>query len=312
MKLHRPYTLKEIATIINAKYIGPDDFPVLGINEIHMVEPGDITFVNVEKYYKTALGSEATIILIDKEVECPEGKALLMSDDPFRDYTVLCKHFCPTPVPANPVYHKGNNVTIGQNTIIHPGVVISDNVSIGDNCIIYPNVVIYHDTIIGDNVIIHANTTIGGDAFYFSSFKKMHSCGRTIIKDWVEIGSNCAIDRGVSGDTIIGTETKLDNHVHIAHDVQIGARCILAAKVVIAGVTKLEDNVILWGQVGVIKNVVLGKGAVVLSGSGVSKSLEGGKTYFGSPAKESRRAWREMAAVGQLPEFIQEIRKGKE
>lgn len=312
MKLHRQYTLKEIAALINAKYIGSDDFAVLGINEIHMVEPGDITFVNVEKYYKTALTSDATIILIDKEVECPEGKALLMSDDPFRDYTVLCKHFCPTPIPVNPVYHKGHNVTIGQNTIIHPGVVISDNVTIGDNCIIYPNVVIYNDTIIGNDVIIHANTTIGSDAFYFSNFKKMHTCGRTLIHDGVEIGSGCCIDRGVSGDTIIGKETKLDNHVHVAHDVQIGSRCILAAHVVIAGVTKLEDNVILWGQVGVIKNVVLGQGAVVLSGSGVSKSIEGGKTYFGSPAKESRRAWREMAAVGQLPEFIQEMRKGKE
>lgn len=308
MKLPRKHTLKEIATLINARHIGADDFPVTGVNEIHMVEAGDITFVNVEKYYKKALSSAATIVLIDKEVDCPDGKALLVSDDPFRDYTFLCKHFCPTPVPQVKAYHTGNNVTIGKNTIIHPGVVISDNVTIGDNCIIYPNVVIYHDTIIGNNVNIHANASIGGDAFYYSSFKKMHSCGRTIIHDGVEIGTGTTIDRGVSGDTIIGSETKIDSQVHIGHDTHVGSRCIFASQVGIAGVSKVEDNVILWGKVGVTKEVVIGKGAVVLAASGVGKSLEGGKTYFGSPCKESRRTWREMVAVGELPDLIDKIR----
>lgn len=309
MKLPRKHTLQEVAQMINARFVGPDDFAVTGINEIHMVEAGDITFVNVEKYYKKALTSAATIILINKDVECPEGKALLISDDPFRDYTFLCKHFSPTPVPQTKAYHTGNNVAIGNNTIIHPGVVISDNVTIGDNCIIYPNVVIYHDTVIGNNVIIHGNATIGGDAFYYSSFKKMHSCGRTILHDGVEIGSGTTIDRGVSGDTIIGSETKIDSQVHIGHDTQIGSRCILAAQVAIAGVSKVEDNVILWGKVGVTKEVVIGKGAVVLASSGVSKSLEGGKVYFGVPAKENRRILREMAAMGQLPELLDKLYK---
>jgi UDP-3-O-[3-hydroxymyristoyl] glucosamine N-acyltransferase len=309
MKLPRQHTLKEIAHMIDARYVGPDDFAVLGINEIHMVEAGDITFVNVEKYYKKALGSAATIVLIDKEVECPAGKALLISNDPFRDYTILCKHFAPTPVPLVKAYHVGNNVLIGENTIIHPGVVISDNVTIGDNCIIYPNVVIYHDTIIGNNVIIHANTSIGGDAFYYSSFKKMHSCGRTLIHDGVEIGTGTTIDRGVSGDTIIGSETKIDSQVHIGHDTQVGSRCIFAAQVAIAGVSKVEDNVILWGKVGVNKEITIGKGAVVLASSGVGKNLEGGKTYFGSPCKESRKTWREMVAVGELPDILDKLRK---
>lgn len=309
MKLPRKHTLQEVAQMINARFVGPDNFAITGINEIHMVEAGDITFVNVEKYYKKALTSAATIILINKDVECPEGKALLISDDPFRDYTFLCKHFSPTPTPQTKAYHTGNNVTIGQNTIIHPGVVISDNVTIGDNCIIYPNVVIYHDTVIGNDVIIHGNATIGGDAFYYSSFKKMHSCGRTILHDGVEIGSGTTIDRGVSGDTIIGSETKIDSQVHIGHDTQIGSRCILAAQVAIAGVSKVEDNVVLWGKVGVNKEVVIGKGAVVLASSGVSKSLEGGKVYFGVPAKENRRMLREMAAMGQLPEMLDKLHK---
>ncbi|HYG15039.1 MAG TPA: UDP-3-O-(3-hydroxymyristoyl)glucosamine N-acyltransferase [Bacteroidia bacterium] len=309
MKFPRRYTLGEVAQLINARYVGPEDFAVTGINEIHMVEPGDITFVNIEKYYKKALGSAATTVLIDKEVECPPGKTLLISDDPFRDYTLLCKHFSPTPKPQLTNFAKGSNVLIGENTIIHPGVVISDNVKIGDNCIIYPNVVLYHDTEIGNNVIIHANTTIGSDAFYYSSFNKMHSCGRTIIHDDVEIGAGCTIDRGVSGDTIIGRQTKLDNQVHIGHDTQVGERCIFASQVGIAGVTKIEDNVILWGKVGVNKEVVIGKGAVVLAMSGVSKSLEGGKLYFGAPAKENRRSLREMAAIGELPELMNKLRK---
>lgn len=309
MKLPRKHTLQEIATLINAQYVGANDFAITGVNEIHMVEAGDITFVNVEKYYKKALGSAATTVIIDKEVECPEGKTLLVSDDPFRDYTFLCKHFCPTPVPQVKAYHVGKNVSIGENTIIHPGVAISDNVNIGNNCIIYPNVVIYHDTVIGDDVIIHANTSIGGDAFYYSNYQKMHSCGRTILHDGVEIGTGCTIDRGVSGDTVIGKETKIDSQVHIGHDTQVGSRCIFASQVGIAGVSKIEDNVILWGKVGVTKEITIGKGAVVLASSGVGKDLEPGKTYFGAPCKESRKTWREMVAVGELPDLMDKLRK---
>lgn len=311
MKLPRTHALKEIAGLINARYVGPDDFPVTGINEIHMVEPGDITFVNIEKYYKKALTSAATIVLIDKEVDCPEGKALLISDDPFRDYTALCKHFRPTPMPRNAVFHTGENVSIGEGTVIHHGVVISDNVSIGSNCIIYPNTVIYNDTVIGNNVIIQANCSIGGDAFYYSNFKKMHTCGRTIIHDDVEIGTGTTIDRGVSGDTVIGRSTKIDSQVHIGHDTQVGERCIFASQVGIAGVCVIEDNVILWGKVGVSKEVVIRKGAVVYAMSGVGKELEAGKTYFGTFARESRRAMKEMGAVSQLPELLEELRAGK-
>jgi len=309
MKLSRAHSLKEIADLIKSRFVGPENFDVLGLNEIHMVEPGDITFVNVEKYYDKALNSAATIVLIDKEVEQPEGKALLISDDPFRDYTFLAKYFRPTPVPVNSRYEMGADVSIGEGTLIHHGVVIGNNVTIGANCIIYPNTVIYDDTVIGDNVIIHANNTIGSDAFYYSNFQKMHSCGRCIIHDWVEIGAGCTIDRGVSGDTVIGAHTKFDNQVHIGHDTVIGKHCIFAAQVGIAGVTKVEDRVILWGKVGVTKEVVIGEGAVVLATSGVAKSLEPGKVYFGAPARENRKVLREMAALGQLPDLIRKMNK---
>lgn len=308
MKFKKTYTLKEISDLINARFVGDESFAVSGLNEIHMVEPGDITFVNVEKYYQKALTSAATTILIDKEVDCPEGKTLLISEDPFRDYTFLAKYFRPTPIPKNINFHQGENVEIGEGTLIHPGVIIGNNVKIGSNVILYPNVVIYDDTEIGNNVIIHANTTIGGDAFYYSNFQKMHSCGRCIIHDWVEIGSSSTIDRGVSGDTVIGAYTKLDNQVHIGHDTIIGKNCILAAQVGIAGVTKLEDRVVLWGKVGVNKEVVIGEGAMVLAASGVSKSLESGKVYFGTPARENRKVLREMVALGKLPDLIHLIK----
>ncbi|MDX5319836.1 MAG: UDP-3-O-(3-hydroxymyristoyl)glucosamine N-acyltransferase [Bacteroidota bacterium] len=309
MKFPRNYSLQELAQLIQAKLVGPSDFVVSGLNEIHMVESGDLTFVNVEKYYNKALGSAATTILIDKEVECPEGKTLLISDDPFRDYTFLAKYFRPTPIPVNSRYDVGEDSVIGEGTLIHHGVVIGNQVKIGKNCIIYPNVVIYDHTEIGDNVIIHSNSSIGSDAFYYSNFQKMHTCGRAILKDWVEIGANCSIDRGVSGDTVIGAYTKFDNQVHIGHDTVVGERCIFAAQVGVAGVTKIEDRVVLWGKVGVTKDIVIGEGAMVMATSGVSKSLEPGKVYFGSPAKENRKILREMAALGRLPDLMDELRK---
>ncbi len=304
MKLERTYTLQEIAGIIHAQFIGDAAFPVTGINEIHRVVPGDITFVDHPKYYDKALHSAATIIIINKTVDCPEGKALLLSDDPFRDYNFLTKYFSPSRHPLKPQYAIGQDSHIGEGTVIYDGVVIGNNCSIGKHCIIYPNVVLYDNTVLGDHVIIHANTTLGGDAFYFKKrpdyYEKMHSCGRTVIHDWVEIGCNCTIDRGVSADTIIGEGTKLDNLIQIGHDTVIGKRCLIASQAGIAGVATIEDEVIIWGQVGISKDLTIGKGAVILAKSGIGKSMEGGKVYFGAPAKENRKALRELATLSRL------------
>lgn len=304
MKLKQPLSLQEISNLLKARSLGPENILVSGINEIHMVEPGDLTFVDHPKYYDKALNSKATTILINKEVMVPEGKNLIISDDPFRDYNFLTKYFAPIPHPIDGKYSVGKNTKIGNGCIIYPGVVICDNVSIDDNSILYPNVVIYPETQIGKHVIIHAGSVIGSDAFYYKKrtdhYEKMHSCGGTHLADWVEIGSNCSIDRGVSGITRIGQGTKLDNQVHIGHDTVIGKNCIIAAQTGIAGVTTLEDDVILWGQVGVTKDITIGKGAIVSAKSGVSKSLEGGKSYFGVPAREFRKAYKELAALAKL------------
>ena len=301
MRFPQPYTLKQIATIINAKYIGDDDFSVLGMNEIHVVQPGDIVFVDHPKYYDKALQSKATIVLINKEVECPEGKALLISDDPFRDFNNLTDFFKPFVKASSLV---APTAVIGKNTIIQPGAFIGNNVKIGKNCLIHSNVSVYDDCVIGDNVTIHAGTVLGADAFYYKKrpegFDKLKSGGRVVIEDSVDLGALCTIDRGVTGDTTIKKGTKIDNQVHIGHDTVVGEKCLIASQTGIAGCVVIEDEVTIWGQVGMTSGITIGKKAVILAQSGVSKSLEGNQTYFGYPAGEAREKYREMSALKQL------------
>ena len=301
MKFPKPFRLSELALLLNAKPVGDSDFPVTGMNEIHMVETGDLTFVDHPKYYTKALNSKATTILINKEVPCPEGKALLISEKPFDDYVSLVLRFRPF---EKAVAAISASAEIGEGTIIQPGAFVGNHVRIGHNCIIHANASIYDHTVIGNNVIIHSGAVLGADAYYFQrrpeGWKKLESCGRVVIEDDVEIGAATTIDRGVSGDTTISYGTKLDNHIQIGHDTFIGRNCLIGAHCAIAGVTNIEDDVILWARVSVNKDLVIGKKAVVLALSGVDKSLEGGKTYWGVPADDPRKKWRELAVLRQL------------
>src|SRR5690606_11769363 len=163
MTFNKPQTLHTIAEIIGARMVGDADFPVLGTNEIHRVEPGEIVFVNHPKYYDKALESAATVILIDKEVPCPPGKALLVSDDPFRDFNKINTHFTRI-YNFTDVLH---DIEVGEGTTIHPSAVLGNEIKIGKNCLIFPHVVIGDRTVIGDNVIIQSGTVLGGDAFYY-------------------------------------------------------------------------------------------------------------------------------------------------
>lgn len=309
MKFNRTHSLKEISEIISCKYVGDENFPILGMNEIHVVEEGDIVFVDHPKYYDKALQSRATIVLINKEVECPEGKALLISDDPFRDFNKLTKHFNPFR-PANSAI--ADSAQIGEGTIIQPNCFIGNNVVIGKNCLIHANVTIYDDTIIGDNVIIHSGTILGADAFYYKKrpegFDQLISGGRVVIQNNVGIGANCTIDRGVTGDTTIGEGTKMDNMIQVGHDTVIGKKCLIASQVGIAGCVVIEDEVTLWGQVGVTSGIRIGAKAVVLGQTGVTKSIEGGKTYFGTPIEESREKLKELAHLKKIPELLEKLK----
>ena len=312
MKFPTPVSADWIAEFISAKISGKKDSFALGINEIHKVKEGDIVFVDHPKYYDACLNSAATFIIINAEKDVPEGKTLFIVDDPFEAYLKITGHFRPF-TPSTKMI--SDSAKIGKDTVIMPNVFIGNNVEIGDNCIIHPNVSIYDYTIIGNEVEIHSGTTIGSDAFYFNTkknreawFKKMKSCGNVIIHDKVEIGANCTIDRGVSDSTIIGMGTKMDNLIHIGHDVEIGKNCLLAAQVGIAGGTILKDGVTLWGQVGVSKTLTIGENAVIMAQSGVPSDVEGNKTYWGTPIQESYSKRRELVLIKRLPEIWEKIK----
>ena len=309
MKFPAPIKLAEIAELIHADTDGDAEILVTGMNEIHMVEAGDLTFVDHPKYYDKALHSKATTIIINKVVECPEGKALLICEKPFDAYISLVTRFRPF---ERAVAAISPTASIGEGTVIQPGAFIGNHVSIGKHCLIHANASIYDHTLIGDHVIIHSGTVIGADAYYFQKrpegYKKLESCGRVVIEDYVEIGALCSIDKGVSGDTIISKGTKFDNHVQVGHDTYIGKNCLIGSFCAIAGVTRIEDDVILWANVLVNKDLVIGKGAIVLAGAGTEKSLEGGKTYWGIPAIEARKKWREVAALKQLPDILSKLK----
>jgi len=309
MKFPKVHSLLEIANLLNCEFIGDQNFPVAGMNEIHVVEAGDIVFVDHPKYYDKALQSAATIVLINKKVDCPEGKALLISDDPFRDFNILTKHFRPFQFSNVAI---ASSARIGEGTVIQPNSFVGNHVTIGKNCLIHSNVSIYDHTVIGDNVIIHAGTILGADAFYYKKrpegFDQLISGGRVVIEDNVGIGALCTIDKGVTGDTTVGEGTKIDNQVHIGHDSVIGKKCLIASQTGIAGCVIIEDEVTLWGQVGTTSGITIGAKAVVMGQTGVTKSVEGGKSYFGTPIEESREKLKQLANIKKIPEILNKLK----
>lgn len=312
MKLNAPVSVQWLSTLTNTEIIGNQQLEITGVNEIHQVEKGDIVFVDHPKYYSTCLNSDACCIIInDKTVTIPEGKALLYCEDPFEAYLKIVQHFKPIVATTKLI---SEDAVIGEGTIIMPNTFIGPNVKMGKNCIIYPNVSILADTIIGDDVIIQANTVIGSDAFYYNTkknrqdwYKKLLSCGRVIVEDKVEIGAGCTIDRGVSGDTIIGRGCKLDNMIHVGHDTQIEPNCLFAAGVAIAGGVKIKQGVTLWGQVGVTKTITIGENVTVLGHSGVTGSLEANKVYMGFPAEEASIVKRQYVWIRRIPELWKKV-----
>jgi len=311
MKFPNPVTVQWIAELINATITGNQEGMATGINEIHKVETGDLVFVDHPKYYDKCINSAASFIIINKEMEVPAGKALLVVEHPFDAYCKIVHHFRPFE-PCNNLH--SDTAVIGEGSFVYPNVFIGNHVSIGKNCLIHPNVTIMDHCIIGDNVVIQAGTVIGSNAFYYNTkknrevwYKKMPDCGRVVIEDDVEIGAGCTIDRGVSADTIIGKGTKLDNMIHIGHDTVIGKNCLIAAQVGIAGAATLEDGVTLWGQVGVSKTLTIGANAVVFAQSGVGGDLEGNKVYFGSPVQDAKTKQRELVWVKRIPELWEKV-----
>jgi len=309
MDFPQPLHVADIAKIIEAKIKGNQEATAIGLNELHVVRSGDVTFVDHPKYYNKVLNSAATIIIINKEIEPPENKSLLIHAAPFDAFNQLILKFRPFQQSDSAI---SKTAKIGNNTFIQPGAFIGNNVVIGDNCIIHSNASIYDHTIIGDNVIIHSNSVIGGDGFYFQKreegYVKFQSGGRVIIEDNVEIGACCSIDKGVTGDTVIGKGTKMDNQCQVGHDTRIGRNCLIGAYAAIAGVTTIEDDVILWARVAISKDIIIKKGAVLLSTTGADKDIEGNKVYMGAPAIEVRKYWKQYLALKELPEFMKKFK----
>jgi UDP-3-O-[3-hydroxymyristoyl] glucosamine N-acyltransferase len=315
MKFATPVKIETIASLINAKLVGNSNADALGINEIHKVEVGDLVFVDHPKYYDTCLNSAATFIIINKEVEVPQGKSILITEAPFDAYCKIVEQYRP--------FEKANELVntnkIGEGTYIYPGAFVGNNVSIGSNCIIYPNVTIMDNCSIGNNVIIQSGTVIGSDAFYYNTkknrdmwYKKMPSCGSVVIEDDVEIGAGCMIDRGVTHDTRIGAGSKLDNMIHIGHDTVLGKNCLMAAQSAIAGMTTLKDGVTVWGGCIINKTLAIGENAVLLARTGVGGNLEGNKTYWGAPAQEASIEKRELVWIKRIPALWDKVMNKKE
>ena len=309
MKLGKTYTLSAIAALLDYPFKGNENLSVTGINEIHRVEDGDIVFVDHPKYYDKALNCSASVVLINKEVEVPEGKGIIICDDPFRSFNFILNYFNPYTFSEE----QQEPAEIGTGTKIHPSVTIGKNVKIGKNCLIFPNVSVLNDVTIEDNVIVQSGTILGSFGFYYKNrgthFDRLNSNGSVLIEKNVEIGANCTIDKGVTAITTIGEGTKIDNLVQIGHDTILGKKCLIAAQVGIAGCVEIGNKVTIWGQVGIASGISIGDKTTLYAQSGVGKTLEGNKTYFGSPVDESKVKFKEMAMVKRLPELFSKFNK---
>ena len=312
MNFIQPVAVNEVASWISATLIGNDGLVLQGINEIHKVREGDITFVDHPKYYQASLHSAASVIIVPAEMECPEGKALLIVEKPFLAYEAIVKRFRDfTPIQ----FVSKETQDIDPTAVIEDGAIIGPHVRIGKDCHIQSGAIIRPYTTIGDRVVIHSGAIIGTQAFYFKKWPEGYQawtgCGRVIIEDDVWIGSGTTIAQGVSGDTIIGVGTKIDCQVMIGHGVVIGKNCLIAAQAGIAGKTIVGDWCVIYGQAGLTQNLHIGDRTTILAQSGVLSDLEGGKSYFGSPAEEARTKYKELATIKMLAAKYNEDRKNK-
>lgn len=301
MKFLEPISVSRISSLLDIPFFGDGEKLVYGLNEINRCEEGDIIFVNHPKYQARAELSKATAI-ITKIRNLESKKIQLISNRPFLDFNLLIKKVKPS---------STIKLKCGENTFIHPSVVIGNNVKIGSNCKIHPNVVFYDNVNVGDNSVIHSNSVIGSNAFYFNKennkYTALTTCGSVRIGNHVEIGANNTIDSGVTDETVIGDGTKIDNLVHIGHDTKIGKNCLIAAQVGIAGCNTIGDNVTLWGQVGIPSNLKIGKGATILGKSGPISDVKENDIIFGVPGINSKQRFRELIIQRKLPDILKKL-----
>ena len=327
-------TLKEIAALVSGDVAGNADAVITGVAGIEDAHEGDITFIANPKYLPFLSRTRASAVIVGRGMEAEAGTALLRVDNPSLAFTKVVSFILPEDIRHPSGVHKAAVVSaaaslgkntgigacaviedgarIGDNAVIYPNCFIGRNASIGSNTIVYSNVSIRENVRIGSNVIIHAGSVIGSDGFGFVTVDGIHhkipQVGTVIIEDDVEIGANCTIDRARFDKTVIGKGTKLDNLVHIAHNVITGRNCLIVAQVGVSGSTTIGNNVILAGQVGVVGHVTIGDNTIVMAKSGISKNVPENSVLYGVPAQPVNEAKKLHAYVNGLPRMHQTIK----
>ena len=328
-------TLKEIAGIVNGKLIGQENCVIVGVSAIQDAMVGYITFLGNKKYTHFLKDTKASAIFVNEDIDVEEykDKNLIIVKDPqlaFSKMLVIIDKqrldkIRPGVSPKATLEESvvlGKDVTIGHNVVIEDHTVVGDNtkilantfvgndVVIGKNCLIYPNVTIREKTIIGDNCIIHPGVVIGGDGFGFAATgEKIPQIGHVEIGNNVEIGSNTTIDRAAIGKTSIGNNTKIDNLVMIAHNVQVGENTIIVSQVGIAGSTKIGNKVTLGGQVGIVGHITVGNNVMVGAKSGISGNVKDNQVLSGHPLQPYRKHLETLALIKRLPELFSSVKK---
>ena len=326
-------TVKELAELVGGKVRGDADCEITGVSSIEEAIPGDVVFAEDTRYLRAASASPASAIV------CPlsarnTGKPLILVEEPRYAFARILQLFCPISIPATGIDADayigegftcgeavsiqrgsviGANVTLGDRVSIGPLAYVADNVKIGSEVVIHPLVAIHKGTVIGDRVAVHSGSVVGSDGFGYVMFNgkrhKIPQIGNVVIGDDVEIGANVTIDRARTGSTEIGSGTKVDNLVHIAHNVKIGRNCLIVALAGIAGSVSIGDGAILAGQSGVKDHVVIGDNAVVAARAGVIGDVSDGSRVSGFPARNHCDQMRVFAALQHLPGLLKTIGK---
>ncbi len=335
IQVHKSVT--EIAAIVGGEISG-DSFAVVSrLQRIEFAVQGDISFLSNRKYLKFLTETKATCLIVPKDFAIPAESnvsSFILVDNPYSAFVKLLRVFVPERKYPEGFIHPsatidsssvisptayigagcvvGANCNIGDSSVLTANITLYDSVAVGNNCIVHAGVVCYHDTEIGNNAIIHAGSVIGSDGFGYDestdgSFTKVPQVGNVVIGNDVEIGANCTIDRAMVGSTVIGDGVKLDNLVHIAHNVIVGDNTAIAAQTGISGSAKLGARNRIAGQVGVVGHLETTDDVIVHAQSGVAKSITSSGHYFGSPAKNHGEELKILAALRQLPDLIRQV-----
>lgn len=326
------FLLKEIAELLNGKLIGDGNIVITNINEIDKAEHNEICFLRNKKLYNLLKVTNASAVVVDTEIKETKIAQIVVNDVDlafvkflnviFSEKQNFYKGIHPTVVIGENV-KVGNNVSIGpycvisdnveieENSVIASFVFLGRNVKIGKNVLIYPNVTIREDVVVGDNVIIHSGTVIGSDGFGYIQRNGKHikipHVGKVVIEDDVEIGANVTIDRATISETRIKKGTKIDNLVHIAHNVEIGENVLLLAQVGIAGSSKVGSNSILAGQTGVVDHVTIGKNVITGPRTGVVQDVKDNQVVWGLPPIPFNEQKKVVISLRKLPQLLKEL-----